>query len=741
MPCLSDLVVERRNTSNAPYSQNEQQKESSFLKEFYEYQKKQQEELAAYSQTSVADINKATITGRYLVQPAINTNSFDNSDNGLLAANPSNSKDISYEDLKTRDIQLDSKEYNFKTATVTLDKPEYNLKTANITLTDTSDIYKALATRAIPESEYTFAKQYGELSTFSLSTLFGQGVGMYADWHTSPIAYSTADGAIEQPLAEKSSVALYDVVSSNLYNSKYDYYSLAYNNRSIMAPSGLIGNIYNSSAYSYESLLNEAIELSDNTGIIYPNVPTNGWPTYKPMQLVDEMWNLYNNSRLTTEANNSSVGIYNPVGAWEADEQAFFHRIPLLGDLQQRLSDLEGSSILWQAFYNKKSTDPLQIYKLANVNTNVIYMTGRFIPQPPITNDIRFVSDMVPSALGGKVAGAVGNLVGGIPTYPYIPLPYAMPQYKIFTVGQQPYSAAFSLYNSYIWNLSLEQNDLLKGYGEFALKYSRSLTPFESIAEHSDKITITHWDATAISYEMEHYRSVGWEPLGDLENNDYFDEDAQSSHVPSYLPSEFGYDKLQDFEGHTTIYDLEIQKPSDAADEMPDFICDDEGSLAGYSLANYTSITAIPDAEIKAGQAYSLGEFGSFLLSANYMDYITNIQTKTLETAECDCYKWAKKYIEWFYGKETPNKYRHRSLYKSYYKIIIRKIYYQKNNAYPISRIIQEKEYYGVPLFNLTEVVQDNRIQELPITWNIIGHGNTVTYTTQNINSNDSGLT
>ena len=58
MPCLSDLVVERRNTSNAPYSQNEQQKESSFLKEFYEYQKKQQEELAAYSQTSVADIGK-----------------------------------------------------------------------------------------------------------------------------------------------------------------------------------------------------------------------------------------------------------------------------------------------------------------------------------------------------------------------------------------------------------------------------------------------------------------------------------------------------------------------------------------------------------------------------------------------------------------------------------------------------------------------------------------------------------
>ena len=682
MPCLSDLVVERRNTSNAPYSQNEQQKESSFLKEFYAYQKKQMEELAAYSETSATDINKAKIAGRYLLQPAANVNLFKSGEAELQTATPSSSKDVSYADLKTQNIELSQPQYDLKTQNIKLSQPQYDLKTANITLTDTSDIYKALSTHTVPESEYSFSKLYGNLTTLSNSDLFKNGEGFYSNWHTSPISYTTNDGITERLLAEKSNVPLYDVIASNQYGSKYDYYSLAYDNRSIMAAVGLTDNIYNSASYNYENLIKEAIKLSSvsggtvvDNGIVYPQVPINGFPTYQPMQLIDDMWNLYNNSKLTTEANLSSVGIYNPVGAWEDDEQAFLHRIPLLGDLQQRVSDLEGSSILWQAFYNKKSSDPSQIYKIANVNTNVRWMTGRFVPQPPIINEVRFTTSDISAFVGRDIENPFSNILGYIPSYPYIPLP-----------------SAKNFFNQ--------------------------------------KVLALKWDVQALAQpETSHYLPE-WKPLGDLQSREkYFGKEATDSNVPSYYLSEFGYEKIKDFEGHVTTYDLRIEKPQNAPAELPSFACNEEGFLKGRSLAYFTNITAIPDAELKNNNTYQLGEFGSFLLSMNYQNYVSTIQTKTLETAECDCYQWGKAFIEYFYGSSEPIKYRHRSLYKSYYNIVISKIYYMSENIskpHPIKRVIEEKTFFGVPSFNLTEPVQDNRLQEITITWNIIGQDSVV---------------
>ena len=57
--------------------------------------------------------------------------------------------------------------------------------------------------------------------------------------------------------------------------------------------------------------------------------------------------------------------------------------------------------------------------------------------------------------------------------------------------------------------------------------------------------------------------------------------------------------------------------------------------------------------------------------------------------------------------------------------IIISKIYYAKNNNWPITRIVEQRTFLGVPSFNLTEPVQENKLQEIQITWNIIGQDST----------------
>lgn len=687
---LSDLVAGKK-ANDAPYAQSLEQRESSIIKGFLEYQKKQQEELAAYNETSAEDINKAKKASRFLIQPAANQNINTYADDSLLEAATSNTKDVTYK-FQSKDVVTDTK--------------EYNLKTTNITINDTSDFYKNLATYAIDYDAYNFSKQYGDLSTHSLEEQFNLGKELYEDWHTQPISYISKDGSKDLINAADGGVLTYGDTQNN---SSRDYYSLAYQNRSIIPAVGQTVNIFGGSGYDYNSLVKEAIDSFENHsntvfdgGIVYPHVPENGTYPYHPFKLRDEIWELYGNRKASIAANETKLGIYNPDGAWAENEQSFFNKIPLLGDLQQKLSDLEGSSILWQAFYNKKSTDPTQIYKIAAFNENVIGMTGRFVPKPPLAEDIRFVSSSMPSALGEKIAGPIDSIMGNVPSYPYIPLPYAMPQYKIFTPKQM----------------------------------------------------ILNWDVKKLaSPATSKYTLIGWKPLGDLKDReDYFEE--LTAGIPSYLPSGFGYEQLKDFEGHTTIYDLQIKKPSNLnvsysqndkdqnyqnnSDELPDFICDENGSWSGRSLANFTSITAIPDIELKAGSTYTLGEFGSFLLSANYMNYVSNIQTKTLETAECDCYKWAKKFLCYFYGVKEPNaldisKYRHRSLYQSFYVITISKIFYENSATMPIRRHIISKDFYGVPTFNLTESVNENKLQEFVINWNIIGQSNEIRSELQNI--------
>ena len=119
---LSELVAGKK-ANDIPYAQTLQQQESSILKGFYEYQKKQQEELAAYNETTADDINKAKKASRFLIQPAANQNINNNTDASLLEAATSNTKDVTYK-FQSKDIVTETKEYNLKTSNIKTDIKE-----------------------------------------------------------------------------------------------------------------------------------------------------------------------------------------------------------------------------------------------------------------------------------------------------------------------------------------------------------------------------------------------------------------------------------------------------------------------------------------------------------------------------------------------------------------------------------------------------------------------------------------
>lgn len=668
---LRDLVGGTK--SSEPYAQTQEQRESGYLKEFLEYQKQQQEEAAAYSLTSQADINRVQKDSRYLIQPATNQNKVIDSQNTLVPSETSFTKDKDY-NFQSLEFKTTSKEYEFNIQNYNLIEQHYDFKTSDISLSDTSQFYKKLFTSDIThDSSKEFYEIYGDLSTLSLKEDFEKGENYYTGWKTFTI---TPEEVFQNRILVKAHDGGVISYANTQNNSSFDYYSLAYQNRSIVPAIGNTDSVYISTGYNYNELLSGSLEgFKGNTstifseGITYPHAPVNGTYFYNPLQLKDDIWNLYSKSPMRIEKNWSEVGIYNPDGAWLENEQSFINRMPLLGDIQQRLSDLEGSSILWQAFYNKKSSDPTQIYKIAAFNSNVINMTGRFVPMPPGANDLRFTLAELPI----PALNSVVEWLGALPSYPYIPLPNAVPKYKIFTVPQM-----------------VEEADI--------------------------------WKSIDVSTYMIKSK---WELLKDLEDRE--SQNSQKGTKPSFYPSQFGYDQIKDFEGHVTVYDLQIVKPSSLDAAMPDFVGDKEGSWAERPLSAFTTITEIPEAEIKTGSTYQLGEFGTFLLSLSYMDYVAAIKTSTRETAECDCYKWGKAFIKWMYDNDKPSKYRHRSIYKSYYNIIISKIYYKKSPDKPIARIIESRTFHGVPSFNLTEPINDQKLQEFQITWNIIGHENVVT--------------
>jgi hypothetical protein len=298
-------------------------------------------------------------------------------------------------------------------------------------------------------------------------------------------------------------------------------------------------------------------------------------------------------------------------------------------------------------------------------------MTGRFVPQPPSTNTLKWLASgsKLLDALSPDLNSKINKFAATIPCYPYIPLPTFTATYNEFTPAERPA------------NMS-----------EFL---TRKKPRINSFVENSN--------------EKDIYKRIKQE-------------------IPN-----FDYGAIDNFEGRIPKYALNITNKS--LPNIPSFTdyTNIEYTLSNYTqIKNIPSITLKSDEKFKMS---GFGDFLLGLSYNDYVSEISTTTKETADCSVYHWAKEYLKYMYGGdLTFQALDNLKHRSIYLGFYNIEISKIYFTTvrengtkiNSAKPldcktVARVIESKVFYGVPTFDLSENADKTSLTDFEIKWNIIG--------------------
>ena len=373
-------------------------------------------------------------------------------------------------------------------------------------------------------------------------------------------------------------------------------------------------------------------------------------------------------------SNQSEYGILDNSTAYEGTELQHLGNVPVVGDIIGIGQSLVGSSILWQSYkkMGKVGLDTFQkFYKLAWANINLAGMTGRFVPQPPNTNSLKWLvsSSKILGSVNPALKDKLNQFAATIPSYPYIPLPNFTASYKVFKPEQQPSDVNY--------------------------QFNTGIKP--------------------------HTNTLDVNPLENIEKR-----------LKEEIP-DFSYDDIEAFEGRIPKYSLFISNEN--LEDLPPFTdYTNQAELSSYTtIKNIPSASLKTDNKFKMagfgdfllGLSYNdyIGEIATvtketadcsvYYWAKKYLEYMYgNSNNQPL-----DNFKHRSIYLG-YYNIKISKIYFTNKDQDGRDILQTRALRNQKT----IARVIESRIFYGVPTFDLSESVDKTSLTDMEIKWNIIGN-------------------